>query len=87
MTANASVAGRREDCGWTLERLRGLDGQARAAFHGKMLAPCSATDILAELNREVDTLASRSQDAALTSTALAPRSLTDRMREQARNVE
>ena len=70
-----------------IDRLRGHVTEVRKSFDGQEPAGRRLDFLMQELNREANTLCSKSSDIALTRTGLALKAVIDQFREQAQNVE
>jgi uncharacterized protein (TIGR00255 family) len=77
----------RQDVREELDRLAAHVGAARALLAGDGPAGRQIDFLTQEFNREVNTLCSKSDSLALTTSGLAMKVLVDQLREQAQNVE
>lgn len=82
-----TVIGMKTDVTEELDRLRAHVDAARGLLGGDAPVGRKLDFLMQEFNREANTLASKSQDTALTSTALDLKTVIERMREQVQNVE
>jgi len=70
-----------------VDRLRGHIAEVRKALEGREPAGRRLDFLMQELNREANTLSSKSQDIETTRTAVDMKVLIEQMREQVQNVE
>jgi uncharacterized protein (TIGR00255 family) len=82
----ATIA-QRQDVDEELERLRGHVIEVRKTFGGKEPAGRRLDFLMQELNREANTLSSKSQDIETTRAAIDMKVLIEQMREQVQNIE
>jgi uncharacterized protein (TIGR00255 family) len=77
----------RMDVDEELERLKGHVAEIRKALEGSEPAGRRLDFLMQELNREANTLSSKSQDAETTRAAVDMKVIIEQMREQVQNVE
>lgn len=77
----------RLDVSEELDRLKTHIGEARRILHGQEPAGRRLDFLMQELNREANTLSSKSDSATLTRHALDMKMLIEQMREQIQNIE
>ena len=82
-----AILAQRLDVDEELDRLRGHVTEVRKAFTGDEPAGRRLDFLMQELNREANTLSSKSQDIETTRAALDMKVLIEQMREQVQNVE
>lgn len=82
-----AVIGMKTDVTEELDRLGAHVDAARGLIGGDAPVGRKLDFLIQEFNREANTLASKSQDTTLTSTALDLKTIIERMREQVQNVE
>jgi uncharacterized protein (TIGR00255 family) len=82
-----AMLAQRADVDEELDRLRGHVTEVRNAFGGREPAGRRLDFLMQELNREANTLSSKSQDLATTRAALDMKVLIEQMREQVQNIE
>jgi uncharacterized protein (TIGR00255 family) len=82
-----AILAQRLDVDEELDRLRGHVAEVRKAFTGQEPAGRRLDFLMQELNREANTLSSKSQDIETTRAALDMKVLIEQMREQVQNVE
>jgi uncharacterized protein (TIGR00255 family) len=77
----------RQDLDEEIDRLRGHVTEARKAFAGHEPAGRRLDFLMQELNREANTLSSKSQDIETTRAGVDMKVLIEQMREQVQNIE
>jgi uncharacterized protein (TIGR00255 family) len=77
----------RQDLDEEIDRLRGHVTEVRKAFAGHEPAGRRLDFLMQELNREANTLSSKSQDIETTRAAVDMKVLIEQMREQVQNIE
>ena len=82
-----AILAQRLDVDEELDRLRGHVAEVRKAFAGQEPAGRRLDFLMQELNREANTLSSKSQDIETTRAAVDMKVLIEQMREQVQNVE
>ncbi len=82
-----AILAQRLDVDEEIDRLRGHVAEIRKAFDGKEAAGRRLDFLMQELNREANTLSSKSQDIETTRTAVDMKVLIEQMREQVHNIE
>ena len=82
-----AILAQRLDVDEELDRLRGHVTEVRKAFAGQEPAGRRLDFLMQELNREANTLSSKSQDIETTRAAVDMKVLIEQMREQVQNVE
>jgi len=82
-----AILAQRLDVDEEIDRLRGHVAEVRKAFTGQEPAGRRLDFLMQELNREANTLSSKSQDIETTRAALDMKVLIEQMREQVQNVE
>jgi uncharacterized protein (TIGR00255 family) len=82
-----AILAQRLDVDEELDRLGGHVAEVRAAFAGREPAGRRLDFLMQELNREANTLSSKSQDIETTRAAVDMKVLIEQMREQVQNVE
>jgi uncharacterized protein (TIGR00255 family) len=82
-----AILAQRQDVDEELDRLRGHVTEVRKAFSGQEPAGRRLDFLMQELNREANTLSSKSQDIETTRAAVDMKVLIEQMREQVQNVE
>jgi uncharacterized protein (TIGR00255 family) len=82
-----AMLAQRLDVDEELDRLRGHVTEVRKAFGGREPAGRRLDFLMQELNREANTLSSKSQDLETTRAAVDMKVLIEQMREQVQNVE
>ena len=82
-----AIIAQRLDVDEELDRLRGHVTEVRKAFGGREPAGRRLDFLMQELNREANTLSSKSQDLETTRTAVEMKVLIEQMREQVQNIE
>jgi len=82
-----AILAQRLDVDEEIDRLRGHVAEIRKAFDGKEAAGRRLDFLMQELNREANTLSSKSQDIETTRTAVDMKVLIEQMREQVQNIE
>ena len=87
LTQELAVIGMKTDVTEELDRLHAHVDAARGLLDADAPVGRKLDFLMQEFNREANTLASKSQDTALTSTALDLKTVIERMREQVQNVE
>lgn len=87
LTQELAVIGMKTDVTEEIDRLRAHVDAARKLLAADAPVGRKLDFLMQEFNREANTLASKSQDTALTSTALDLKTVIERMREQVQNVE
>jgi len=81
------ILAQRLDVDEEIERLRGHVTEVRATFGGQEPAGRRLDFLMQELNREANTLSSKSQDLDTTRAAVDMKVLIEQMREQVQNIE
>jgi uncharacterized protein (TIGR00255 family) len=82
-----AMLAQRQDVDEEIDRLRGHVMEVRKAFGGKEPAGRRLDFLMQELNREANTLSSKSQDLETTRAAVDMKVLIEQMREQVQNIE
>jgi uncharacterized protein (TIGR00255 family) len=82
-----AMLAQRQDVDEEIDRLRGHVTEVRKAFGGKEPAGRRLDFLMQELNREANTLSSKSQDIETTRAAVDMKVLIEQMREQVQNIE
>ena len=82
-----AILAQRLDVDEEIDRLRGHVAEVRKAFGGKEPAGRRLDFLMQELNREANTLSSKSQDIETTRMAVDMKVLIEQMREQVQNIE
>ena len=82
-----AMLAQRQDVDEEIDRLRGHVAEARKTFGGEEPAGRRLDFLMQELNREANTLSSKSQDIETTRTAVDMKVLIEQMREQVQNIE
>jgi uncharacterized protein (TIGR00255 family) len=82
-----AILAQRLDVDEELDRLRGHVAEVRKAFVGQDPAGRRLDFLMQELNREANTLSSKSQDIETTRAAVDMKVLIEQMREQVQNIE
>ena len=82
-----AILAQRLDVDEELDRLRGHVTEVRKAFAGQEPAGRRLDFLMQELNREANTLSSKSQDIETTRAAVDMKVLIEQMREQGQNIE
>ena len=82
-----AILAQRLDVDEELERLRGHVLEVRKTFSGQEPAGRRLDFLMQELNREANTLSSKSQDIETTRAAVDMKVLIEQMREQVQNIE
>jgi len=82
-----AMLAQRLDVDEELDRLRGHVTEVRKAFGGREPAGRRLDFLMQELNREANTLSSKSQDLETTRAAVDMKVLIEQMREQVQNIE
>jgi uncharacterized protein (TIGR00255 family) len=82
-----AILAQRQDVDEELDRLRGHVTEVRKAFTLKEPAGRRLDFLMQELNREANTLSSKSQDLVTTRAAVDMKVLIEQMREQVQNIE
>jgi uncharacterized protein (TIGR00255 family) len=82
-----AILAQRLDVDEELDRLRGHVTEVRKAFAGQEPAGRRLDFLMQELNREANTLSSKSQDIETTRAAVDMNVLIEQMREQVQNIE
>jgi uncharacterized protein (TIGR00255 family) len=82
-----AMLAQRQDVDEELDRLRGHVVEIRKTFGGQEPAGRRLDFLMQELNREANTLSSKSQDIETTRAAVDMKVLIEQMREQVQNVE
>jgi uncharacterized protein (TIGR00255 family) len=82
-----AILAQRQDVDEELDRLRGHVTEVRKAFTGQEAAGRRLDFLMQELNREANTLSSKSQDIETTRAAVDMKVLIEQMREQVQNIE
>ena len=82
-----AILAQRLDVDEEIDRLRGHVTEVRKTFGGKEPAGRRLDFLMQELNREANTLSSKSQDIETTRAAVDMKVLIEQMREQVQNIE
>jgi uncharacterized protein (TIGR00255 family) len=82
-----AILAQRMDVDEEIDRLRGHVTEVRKAFGGQEPAGRRLDFLMQELNREANTLSSKSQDIETTRAAVDMKVLIEQMREQVQNIE
>jgi len=82
-----AILAQRLDVDEEIDRLRGHVAEVRKAFSGQEPAGRRLDFLMQELNREANTLSSKSQDIETTRAAVDMKVLIEQMREQVQNIE
>jgi uncharacterized protein (TIGR00255 family) len=82
-----AILAQRLDVDEEIDRLRGHVVEVRKTFDGKEPAGRRLDFLMQELNREANTLSSKSQDIETTRAAVDMKVLIEQMREQVQNIE
>jgi len=82
-----AMLAQRLDVDEEIDRLRGHVAEVRKAFGGQESAGRRLDFLMQELNREANTLSSKSQDIITTRAAVDMKVLIEQMREQVQNIE
>jgi uncharacterized protein (TIGR00255 family) len=82
-----AILAQRLDVDEEIDRLRGHVTEVRKTFGGQELAGRRLDFLMQELNREANTLSSKSQDIETTRAAVDMKVLIEQMREQVQNIE
>jgi uncharacterized protein (TIGR00255 family) len=82
-----AILAQRLDVDEEIDRLRGHVAEVRKAFAGEEPAGRRLDFLMQELNREANTLSSKSQDLETTRAAVDMKVLIEQMREQVQNIE
>jgi uncharacterized protein (TIGR00255 family) len=82
-----AILAQRLDVDEEIDRLRGHVTEVRKTFDGQEPAGRRLDFLMQELNREANTLSSKSQDIETTRTAVDMKVLIEQMREQVQNIE
>ena len=82
-----AILAQRLDVDEEIDRLRGHVAEVRKAFSGPEAAGRRLDFLMQELNREANTLSSKSQDIETTRAAVDMKVLIEQMREQVQNIE
>ena len=82
-----AMMAQRMDIDEEIDRLRGHVTEVRKAFGGQDAAGRRLDFLMQELNREANTLSSKSQDLETTRAAVDMKVLIEQMREQVQNIE
>jgi len=82
-----AILAQRQDVDEELDRLRGHVTEVRKAFTAQEPAARRLDFLMQELNREANTLSSKSQDIETTRAAVDMKVLIEQMREQVQNIE
>ncbi len=82
-----AMLAQRQDVDEEIDRLRGHVTEVRRTFGGDEPAGRRLDFLMQELNREANTLASKSQDVLTTRAAVDMKVLIEQMREQVQNIE
>jgi uncharacterized protein (TIGR00255 family) len=82
-----AMLAQRQDVDEELDRLRGHVTEVRGTFDGSEPAGRRLDFLMQELNREANTLSSKSQDIETTRAAVEMKVLIEQMREQVQNIE
>lgn len=89
ITAEAGLMAERLDISEEVERLASHFGQFRETLNGKKDEPVGKKldFIVQEINREINTIASKADDTNVVYTAVENKTLTEKIREQVQNVK
>jgi uncharacterized protein (TIGR00255 family) len=82
-----AMLAQRQDVDEEIDRLRGHVAEIRNTFDGREAAGRRLDFLMQELNREANTLSSKSQDIEVTRAAVDMKVLIEQMREQVQNIE
>jgi uncharacterized protein (TIGR00255 family) len=82
-----AILAQRLDVDEEIDRLRGHVTEVRKTFDGQEPAGRRLDFLMQELNREANTLSSKSQDIETTRAAVDMKVLIEQMREQVQNIE
>ncbi len=82
-----AILAQRLDVDEEIDRLRGHVAEIRKTFAGQEAAGRRLDFLMQELNREANTLSSKSQDIETTRAAVDMKVLIEQMREQVQNIE
>jgi len=82
-----AILAQRLDVDEEIDRLRGHVAEVRKTFQGGEPAGRRLDFLMQELNREANTLSSKSQDMEMTRAAVDMKVLIEQMREQVQNIE
>ena len=82
-----AILAQRQDLDEEIERLRGHVAEVRKTFDGCETAGRRLDFLMQELNREANTLSSKSLDIDTTRAAVDMKVLIEQMREQVQNIE
>jgi uncharacterized protein (TIGR00255 family) len=82
-----AILAQRLDVDEEIDRLRGHVAEVRKTFGGQEAAGRRLDFLMQELNREANTLSSKSQDIETTRAAVDMKVLIEQMREQVQNIE
>jgi len=82
-----ALLAQRQDVDEEIDRLRGHVTEIRKTFGGQEPAGRRLDFLMQELNREANTLSSKSQDIETTRAAVDMKVLIEQMREQVQNIE
>lgn len=82
-----AMLAQRQDVDEEMDRLQGHVTEVRKAFGGQEAAGRRLDFLMQELNREANTLSSKSQDMETTRAAVDMKVLIEQMREQVQNIE
>jgi uncharacterized protein (TIGR00255 family) len=82
-----AILAQRLDVDEEIDRLRGHVAEVRNTFEGREPAGRRLDFLMQELNREANTLSSKSQDLETTRAAVDMKVLIEQMREQVQNIE
>jgi uncharacterized protein (TIGR00255 family) len=82
-----AMLAQRQDVDEEIDRLRGHVTEVRKTFDGTEPAGRRLDFLMQELNREANTLSSKSQDTDTTRAAVDMKVLIEQMREQVQNIE
>jgi uncharacterized protein (TIGR00255 family) len=82
-----ALLAQRQDVDEEIDRLRGHVSEVRQTFGDREPAGRRLDFLMQELNREANTLSSKSQDIETTRAAVEMKVLIEQMREQVQNVE
>jgi uncharacterized protein (TIGR00255 family) len=82
-----AILAQRLDVDEEIDRLRGHVTEVRKTFEGQEAAGRRLDFLMQELNREANTLSSKSQDIETTRAAVDMKVLIEQMREQVQNIE
>ena len=82
-----AMLAQRQDVDEEIDRLRGHVTEVRKTFDGQEPAGRRLDFLMQELNREANTLSSKSQDIETTRAAVDMKVLIEQMREQVQNIE